>query len=156
MGPERLLADEEAAWARLRRIVAAIPPERFDELRATEDGWSAKDELAHLAAWLERCAVELERIAAGEAPGEAPGGIGRFNRDRYERARAMTLSEVEEDLARARDRARRALARLPEVDARAWTWFEESGALHYAAHAERLLAFVDQPAPPEGRGLPVG
>ena len=146
MDGERLLADEAAGWERFREVVAAIPPERAEDPTVTPDGWSPKDTLFHVAAWLELCADVCDRIAAGtwdpsRADEETPEFVDRINAEHVARARAMTPQEVEERLARARERARTAFAGLPEMTADAWGWFEESGPMHYAKHVHDLAAF---------------
>jgi hypothetical protein len=144
---ERLLADEGAGWERFREVVEAIPPERADDPTVTPDGWSPKDTSFHVAAWLELCADVCERIAAGTwdpstAEEETPDFVDRVNAEQFTRARAMTPHEVEERLARARERARTAFAELAEMTADAWGWFEESGPMHYAKHVHDLAAFT--------------
>ena len=42
----------------------------------------------------------------------------------------------------ARLKARECFATLPVVTPDAWEWFEESGPLHYAAHAKDLEAWL--------------
>ena len=146
MDRRRLLDDEAAGWERFRAVADAIPPERADDPTVTPDGWSPKDTLFHVAAWLELCADVCDQIAAGTwdpstAEEETPAFVDRINAEQFDRARAMTPHEVEQRLARARDRARNAFAALPEMTRDAWGWFEESGPMHYAKHVHDLAAF---------------
>jgi hypothetical protein len=146
MDRERLLADEASGWERFGTVVAAIPPGRAEDPTVTPDGWSTKDTLFHVAAWLELCADVCDRIAEGTwdpstAEEETPGFVDRVNAEQFARARAMTPQEVEVRLARARERARDAFAALPEMTLDAWGWFEESGPMHYAKHVHDLAAF---------------
>jgi len=144
---QRLLADEAAGWERFRAVVDAIPAERADDPTVTPDGWSPKDTLFHVAAWLELCADVCERIGVGTwdpstAEEETPEYVDRINAAQFDRARAMTPAEVEERLARARERARVTFAGLAVMTADAWGWFEESGPMHYAKHVHDLAAFT--------------
>jgi hypothetical protein len=145
--PTRLLREEDEAWARFAAVRERIPPDRLDDPSVTPGGWSPKDTLHHVAAWLELCADVCEGIAAGtwdpaaEAE-ETSDLVDRRNAEQFARARAMATSEVEAGLARARDRARRAFAALSEVTPDAWGWFEESGPMHYAKHLHDLSAFT--------------
>jgi hypothetical protein len=54
----------------------------------------------------------------------------------------MTPAEARATLDQARDRARTALAALPVLTSEAWSWFEESGAMHYAKHGHDLVAWL--------------
>jgi hypothetical protein len=143
---ERLLADEAVGWRRFSDVVTAIPPSRAEDPTVTPDGWSPKDTLFHVAAWLELCADVCDRIAAGTwdpetAEEETLAFVDRINAEQFDRARAMTPHEVEVRLARARERAREAFAAQPEMTRDAWGWFEESGPMHYAKHVHDLAAF---------------
>ena len=146
MDRQRLLADEAAGWERFRAVVDAIPAARAEDPTVTPDGWSPKDTLFHVAAWLELCADVCERIGVGTwdpstAEEETPDFVDGINAGQFDRARAMTPAEVEERLARARERARMTFAGLAVMTADAWGWFEESGPMHYAKHVHDLAAF---------------
>ena len=60
-----LLADEERGWLALTLVFGDVPPDRFDEPSVTDEGWSPKDVMYHVAAWSEEAAKVLGRIAAG-------------------------------------------------------------------------------------------
>ena len=61
----RLLRDEEEGWRTLHDVLGRIPKERLDEPGVTGDGWSAKDVMFHVGAWLAEAARQLERIREG-------------------------------------------------------------------------------------------
>ena len=151
MEARRLLDDEQTGWDRLRAITERIDRARIDEPSVTPEGWSPKDVLAHVAVWLEYCADVLEGIAAGTwDPATYDGSVAevqRFNEEQAEAARSLTPDEVDARFTRARDRARASFAALGALDAEAWSWFEESGPMHYAKHAHDLLAFVEGALP---------
>ncbi len=114
----------------------------------TPEGWSARDELVHVAAWLEDCARVLGLIGAGTLRRrDGRGGDGRL-RGPGERGatpsgrRTMPAAAARSVLGEARVQARDAFAALEEVDALAWGWFEESGPLHYAKHGHDLAAWA--------------
>jgi hypothetical protein len=50
---EGLLAEEEQGWLELTDVLGDVPPERFDEPSVTDEGWSPKDVMYHVAAWSE-------------------------------------------------------------------------------------------------------
>jgi hypothetical protein len=137
----RLLAQEESAWIRLHSRFAAIPAERFEEPSATAEGWSSKDVMFHLGAWLAECAQILERIREGTFdPAEPQESTNQLNRAWFEVSRAMDPGDVRAVFEGARQKARTCFATLPSMTPDAWTWFEESGPLHYGAHTNDLPA----------------
>ena len=58
-GIERLLAEEDRGWLELTEVFGDVPPERFDEPFVTDQGWSPKDVMYHVAAWSEEAATVL-------------------------------------------------------------------------------------------------
>jgi hypothetical protein len=146
--PARLLADEEEAWRRLHDVVASIPPARLEEPGVTPDGWTPKDVMFHVGAWLATCLDALERIEAGtydeadEEP-ETPEVFDRKNRTWFETSRRLSVAEARTQFEAARQQARECFGRLEDPGREAWSWFEESGPLHYAKHAADLEAWLD-------------
>ena len=65
MEVDRLLRDEEEAWAHLHATFETVPADRFEEATLTPEGWSPKDAMFHLAGWLADCARVLEQIREG-------------------------------------------------------------------------------------------
>lgn len=151
MDARRLLDDEQAGWDRFRAIRDRIEPERLEDPTVTPEGWSPKDVLAHVAVWLEYCADVTDGIAAGTwDPATYDGSaeeVQRFNHEQAEAARELPAAEVVERLRSARERARASFAALDAPGDEAWSWFEESGPMHYAKHTHDLLAFVDGTLP---------
>ncbi len=73
---EHACQEEQALFARLS--------EEERSLRGEPDRWSPKDVIAHVAAWKERLAANLEAIARGESP---------VRRDDYEAENARIFQE---------------------------------------------------------------
>ena len=119
---DELLADEDRLWLELTEVFGGVSPERFDEPSVTPEGWSPKDVMYHVAAWAEKAATVLGRIAAGTHTGGEPD-TQALNEEWFE------------------------LGRGPEVDAGAGEWFEESGPRHYAEHLPDLRAFLERGTP---------
>jgi Mycothiol maleylpyruvate isomerase N-terminal domain len=144
----RPLLDEEArAWETFRVATDRVDPARMLEPTVTPDGWSARDTIHHVAAWLDLCGRVLEETRAGTwdpatAPEEQLGFVDVWNEEQAERARSMDPAEVTAFLHEARQRARSAFEALDDVDANAWSWFEESGAMHFAKHVHDLTAWT--------------
>lgn len=150
MDPDRLLREEDEGWRRFDGVRARVVPDRIDEPTVTPDGWSPKDTLHHVAAWLDLCGEVLERIGAGSWSAEdddALEPVDDVNARQFAVGAKMSPAEVDACLQRARMRARRAFADLDDVSSEAWSWFEESGPMHYAKHAHDLLAFVEGVTP---------
>jgi hypothetical protein len=142
----RLLATEERTWAAWRAALADVPEERREAGDVTA-GWTARTEVAHVGIWFDEAAAVLEDIAAGTwdpatDPREADGYADRINAGHAARAAAMTWSEADASCAAARDRARAALAALPQLTRDAWVWFEESGPRHALKHLHDLRAWL--------------
>lgn len=144
MDRSRLLEDEAAQWRALGDVYERIPDDRFEEPSVTPEGWSPKDVMFHLAAWMQDCATQLERMRLGTFdPGEETReAIDRQNDEWFDRSRTMDPQEVRARLEPARRRMVEGLASMPEVTPLAWEWFEESGPLHLAKHVNDLEAWL--------------
>ena len=145
MDAERLIAEEEAGWARLLDVFASIPDDRFEEPTVTPEGWSPKDVMFHVGYWMADCADVLERITAGTWDGgedETPATIEATNREGSNDPRTMSVAEARGGFHDGRRRMLAAFRALDEVTPGAWEWFEESGPLHYAKHVEDLAAWL--------------
>ena len=144
---DRLLADEDRLWLELTEVFGDVSPERFDEPSVTPEGWSPKDVMYHVAAWAGEAATVLRRIAAGTHAGGDPD-TEALNEEWFEMGRGLDDDIVRIRFAKGRTAMRQAFTRLPEVDADAWEWFEESGPRHYEEHLPDLRAFLERGTPP--------
>jgi len=68
----------------------------------------------------------------------------RRNQAWFEVSRSMPSGDVRAGFVPSRLRMLEAFRALEEVSPDAVEWFEESGALHYAAHAEDLRRFLGE------------
>lgn len=156
--PGKLLADEAVAWEAFASVLARIPPARREDAGVGADGWSPVTVVSHVAGWLEECARVLEAMAddTGErsAGDDRAGSVDERNREQVARAAAPTWARVEVLVAAARERASAAWAILPDANAEAWRWFQESGPIHYATHARELETWLDHVAEQPSRSLP--
>jgi len=112
----------------------------------TPEGWSVKDAMFHIAAWMADCANQLERMRLGTFVDriDTVQDIERMNRDRFGVSKTMDLETARAELIAARRRMLREWAALPEVTPAAWEWFEESGPIHYRKHLGDLRAWADR------------
>ncbi len=143
MDIDGLLAEEESGWLALTEVFGDVPPDRFDEPAVTEEGWSPKDVMYHVAAWSEEAAKVLGRIAAGTHRENDPD-TQALNEEWFEQGRGLDDDVVRIRFAKGRVAMRQVFSKLTEVDANAWEWFEESGPRHYAEHLPDLRSFLER------------
>lgn len=143
---ESMLLEEDRGWRRLHLLLRSIPTHRLDEPTVTPEGWSPKDVMYHVAAWAEEAATVLGRIAAGTHR-ESDPDTQALNDSWFEMGRGLDDDVVRIRFAKGRTSMRQAFSRLPEVDASAWEWFEESGPRHYEEHLPDLRAFLERGTP---------
>lgn len=146
---ELLLRAEDEAWRALYERFKRVPDDRFEEPTLTPEGWAPKDAMYHVSGWMDDCAEQLRRIAAGDfdPTEETREAIERQNRAWFEVSRTMLPADVRASFAASRRRMREEFGALTEITPEAIEWFEESGALHYATHAEDLRVFLGEDAP---------
>jgi hypothetical protein len=138
---QELLDAEDRRWRELFERLDKLSDE--DMLRPGVNGdWSAKDALAHIAAWH---AVTTDRFEVLRTMGTLPEypPVDEFNRDQYEKCKEMSLHDVRAMSGAARHRFREELAQLPaEVGANLVTIVESNAHGHYDEHIAQLDAFL--------------
>ncbi|MGE5595004.1 MAG: ClbS/DfsB family four-helix bundle protein [Hyphomicrobiales bacterium] len=116
---EELVQRIHRSRAALEELVNSVPSERL--LEPGEDGWSAKDHLAHIAGW-ERSLVELldgrPRHSAVDATEElfASGETDAINAGMRERRAGWNLAQVLTDFQSVHEELLAALANLGGED----------------------------------------
>jgi hypothetical protein len=140
---ERLLEDEERGWLALTEVFGGVPSHRFDEPGVTDEGWSPKDVMYHVAAWTEEAAKVLGRIAAGTHR-EGEPDVQALNEEWFKVGRGLDDDVVRIRFAKGRGAMRQTFTSLVDVDASAWEWFDESGPRHYEEHLPDLRAFLER------------
>lgn len=139
----RDLEGEAEAWQRLHAVMARITPEIADVPGYFEEGWTAKDAIAHLGTWMAEGAQMLRRIAAGtyrEGELDVDAANERFLAAMHD----IPLETVHLQAASARAELRRAWAELPNISPEAEFWLRKAGPDHLAEHLPRLEAWVDE------------
>jgi hypothetical protein len=136
-----VLAAEETGWSELRSMIDQLTPEQVARPGYYQEGWSAKDLLAHIGAWLAEAGLLLEQIAAGSYRREDID-VDDVNRLSLEAMRDISFPTVKAQAAAARSRMRQALLELREPSADAAWWIAKAGPEHYAEHLPRLRAWV--------------
>jgi Mycothiol maleylpyruvate isomerase N-terminal domain len=147
MDVRRLLAEEEEGWRALHEAFARVPPERFEEPALTEEGWSAKDVMFHVGAWMAEAERQLSRMRMGtyRDEGLTKERIDEINHEWFEVSRSLDPDTVRAEFHAARVRMLQEWEQLTDVTPDAWEWFEESGPIHYAEHLPGLRAFAERP-----------
>jgi hypothetical protein len=108
-----LLAHYRANWTDLDDALAGLSPAQMNE--ASIDGWSVKDNLAHLAVWDDLRADEVIRISAGFATTlpMTPEQDAQYNALAYELRRDLSLDQVLWEIQHSRQRLTEALTFAP-------------------------------------------
>ena len=145
---EDLLRQEAEGWRRIDALVDGLVAEEIERPGLTDEGWSVKDMMWHVAAWSQDTARVLTEMEAGtwdgDDPSEAAGYTDRVNREWFAHSRTMELEDVRTAWYASRERLLESFGALGEVTPAAEEWFDESGPAHYAEHVPGLQAWVEQ------------
>lgn len=137
------LAGEREAWQRLHLLMRRITPDIAEVPGYFEEGWTAKDAIAHLGTWMAEGAQVLRQIAAGtyrEGELDVDAANARF----LEAMRDIPLDTVHLQAASARAELLRAWQALPEITPAASYWIRKAGPDHLEEHLPRLEAWIDE------------
>ncbi len=136
---------EDEGWHELHALIDSLPPDAVDRPGYFEEGWSAKDLLAHIGAWLAQAGVALEQIGAGTYRADEID-VDALNGRYLETLRALPFDVVraQADAARARLLIASAAVGFPQDDAA--FWIRKAGPDHYAEHLPRLREWVKEAA----------
>lgn len=140
---ERELPGEAEAWHRLHHVIDRITPEIAEKPGYFEEGWTAKDAIGHLGAWMARGATMLRQIAAGTYR-EGEIDVDAENEKFLEALRDVPLDTIHLQAAAAHNELISAWAQLPEITPEALYWVRKAGPDHYAEHLPRLEAWLDE------------
>jgi hypothetical protein len=143
-----LIAEEERLWTELSVLVDSLPLDKVDEPGYFDEGWSAKDLVAHLGSWLAEAGVVLERIRFGTYRREEID-IDAMNKEFYEAMRDVPFPVVRAQAVAARTRMLRAWLSLEEGSPEADRWISKSGPEHDAEHIPRLREWVRELGGPQ-------
>jgi hypothetical protein len=138
-----LFVEEDRAWNELHRLVDSLPEDKVAEPGYFEEGWSAKDLIAHIGSWLAGAGAVLERIRFGTYHPEEVD-IDAMNQAFYDPMHDVPLSVVRAQGIAARNRMLRAWRSLPEGSPEADRWIRKAGPDHYAEHLPRLREGVSE------------
>ena len=137
------LLGEREGWQRLHAVMQRLTPEIAAEPGYFEEGWTAKDAIAHLGTWMAEGAQVLQQIAAGtyrEGELDVDAANARF----LDAMRDVPLETVHLQAAAARSELLRAWNQLPEVTPAAAYWVRKAGPEHLMEHLPRLEEWVEE------------
>jgi hypothetical protein len=149
----RDLADEADAWRRLHAVVARITPEIAYRPGYFEEGWTAKDAVAHIGTWMAEGAQVLRQIAAGTYR-EGELDVDAANVRFLAAMRDVSLDIVHIQLTAAHAQLLHAWHQLPEITPAAEFWVRKAGTDHIMEHLPRLEEWVDQVTAEEAAAMP--
>ena len=141
--PKReLMEEEDRLWAELQNLVRSLPVSQVATPGYFEEGWSAKDLVAHVGSWLAEAGVVLERIRFGTYRADEID-IDAMNKQFYEAMRDVAFETVRAQASAARTRMLRAWGSIDHDTPDSERWIRKSGPEHYAEHLPRLREWVD-------------
>lgn len=139
----RALPGEAEAWARLHALMDRVTPDMADRPGYFDEGWTAKDAIAHLGTWMAQGAQMLRRIAAGTYRDDEID-IDAENARFLEAMRDIPLATVHLQVASAHGELLAAWAQLPEVTDAAAYWVRKAGPDHLEEHLPRLEQWIEE------------
>jgi Mycothiol maleylpyruvate isomerase N-terminal domain len=150
MSKQEFLERVRAGRAQLNAAIGGLTEDQLShEIVAGE--WTAKDVLAHLAAWQGEARLAAERVARGEPCGPlVEESIDEWNRRRVEERRRLPLVDVIQEFNDAYDAVMASLARCPDDGgAEGPDWWEPAGPLwwlteHDSEHVAAITAFRER------------
>lgn len=139
----RDLPGEAASWQRLHAAIDQLTPETAGVPGYFEEGWTAKDAIAHIGTWMAQGAQMLRRIAAGTYRDDEID-IDAENARFLEAMRDVPLATVHLQVTAARGELLRAWAQLREITPPAAYWVHKAGPDHVAEHLPRLESWLEE------------
>jgi hypothetical protein len=136
-----VLAAEDAGWSALHPLIERLTPAQAVRPGYYSEGWSAKDLLAHIGAWLAEAGMMLERIAAGTYRHEDID-IDAVNRSSLDAMRDISFPIVKAQATSSRTRMLHAVLELKDLSPEAAWWVAKAGPEHYGQHLPRLREWV--------------
>lgn len=139
----RELPGEAEAWTRLHRIINRITPEMAEVEGYFEEGWTAKDAVAHIGTWMAAGAAMLRQIAAGTYR-EGELDVDAENARFLAAMRGIPWETVHVQAAAGHRELLNAWAELEEVTPAAAFWVRKAGPEHLEEHVPRLEEWIEE------------
>ena len=145
---------EDEGWHELHALIDSVPPDAVEQPGYFEEGWSVKDLLAHIGAWLAQAGVALEQIGSGTYRADDID-VDALNGRYLETLRALPFEVVRAQADASRTRMLIASAAVGDDNDDAAFWVRKAGPGHYAEHLPRLREWVAE-LRARGHGTAVG
>jgi hypothetical protein len=139
----RLMAEEDRGWSRLIALIDGLGPDDAVRSGYFEEGWSAKDALAHVGTWLAEAGVAIQRISSGTYRREELD-VDALNAAFYAAMADVPLADVRTQAVAARSRMLHEWGTLASPSLEADWWVRKSGPDHYAEHEPRLSSWAEE------------
>ena len=142
----------DQAWLTFRAAAMRFPSERMDE-HLTEDGWTRKQMLAHVAAWHDLTADRIVKLINTGNSVPLDRDTDAFNAAVARQAIGKTAGEVLQDMDKTFNRLRRQMQRLTDAQLRIDDWWAAwvIGGNTYG-HYQEHWADIYSPEPVPGNG----
>jgi hypothetical protein len=137
------LKQEEELWQRLHHVLLHLTPEMADRPGYFQEGWTAKDAVAHLGTWMAYGAAMLRRIAAGTYR-ESEIDVDAENARFLTAMKDIPLETVHVQVSAARSQLLAAWHELKELTPAAEYWLRKAGPDHMQEHLPRLEEWVEE------------
>jgi hypothetical protein len=137
------LEGDAELWHRLHAVIDRLTPETADIPGYFEEGWTAKDAVAHLGTWMAQGAQVLRRIAVGSYV-EDEIDVDAENERFLAAMRDIPLETVHLQAAAAHAELLGAWAALPEITPAASYWLRKAGPDHLQEHVPRLEEWIEE------------
>ena len=128
---------EIAGWHDIHSLVDALTPEELLKPGYYPEGWTVRDLMAHLGAWLAEGGIQLEQINSGTYR-EGELDIEEANQRFSELTRGVPFDIVYVQAWAARWRMLGVWRDLSDMSEAAVRWLGKVGARHYDEHLPRL------------------
>lgn len=139
----RDLPGEADLWHRLHVAIDRLTPETANVPGYFDEGWTAKDAVAHIGTWMAQGAQVLRRIAAGTYRDDEID-VDAENARFLDAMRDVPLETVHLQATAARGELLRAWTQLPEMTPAAEYWVRKAGPEHVEEHLPRLESWLEE------------
>lgn len=150
MDRQQLLKRLDKAWREFQESYAGLSDSQLLE-PGVAGTWSVRDVLTHVTTWEEEALKYLPFILEGRKPPRYSvmyGGINAFNAQMTEKKRALSLSEVLQQMDETHLRLVEFIENAPEDQFKSATRFRNRLRLdtysHYPKHAEAIRKWREQ------------